>query len=103
MNIIKFVFSVVLAAVATFGYVIWARKKSEGQIGKMQMNAYNSPGAESPVPKEVLASAMGAVGMVWFLQRRLLRNSTVPAALALVLGGAAGVAGVLYAAKSGKV
>jgi drug/metabolite transporter (DMT)-like permease len=68
----------------------------------MQLNAYNSPGAESPVPKEVLASAMGAVGILWFLQRRVLRNSTVPAGLALLLGGAAGVAAVIYTSGANK-
>lgn len=102
MNIFKFLFSVALAAIVTFVYVIWARNKSEGQIGKMQLNAYNSPGAETPVPKEVMASAMGAVGMLWFLQRRLLRNSTIPAVLALVLGGAAGVAAVIYTSDGSK-
>lgn len=98
----KFLFSVVLAAIATFVYVLWARNKSEGQIGKMQLNAYNSPGAESPVPKEVMASALGAIGMLWFLQRKVLRNSTVPASLALVLGGAAGVAAVIYTSSANK-
>lgn len=96
MNVFKFLFSVTLAAIATFVYVLWARNKSETQIGKMQLNAYNSPGAESPVPKEVMASAMGAVGMLWFLQRKVLRNSILPASLALLLGGAAGVAAVIY-------
>ncbi len=98
----KFLFSVVLAAIATFVYVLWARNKSESQIGKMQLNAYNSPGAESPVPKEVMASALGAIGMLWFLQRKVLRNSTVPASLALVLGGAAGVAAVIYTSSANK-
>lgn len=102
MNIFKFLLSVALAAIATFVYVTWARNKSEGQIGKMQLNAYNSPGAESPIPKEVMASAMGAIGMLWFLQRRVLRNSTVPAGLALVLGGAAGVAAVIYTSSASK-
>ena len=98
----KFLFSVALAFIATFVYVLWARNKSESQIGKMQLNAYNSPGAESPVPKEVMASALGAIGMLWFLQRKVLRNSTVPASLALALGGAAGVAAVIYTSSANK-
>jgi hypothetical protein len=102
MNMFKFLFSVALAAIVTFVYVIWARNKSEGQIGKMQLNAYNSPGAETPVPREVMASAMGAVGILWFLQRRILRNSSIPAALALLLGGAAGVAAVIYTSDGSK-
>ncbi len=96
MGLLKFVLSTLLAAVVTFFYVTWARNKSETQIGRMALNSYNTPGAEAPVPPTVLGSALGAVGMVWFLQRRLLRNSTVPALLALVLGGAAGVGVVIY-------
>ncbi len=96
MALLKFIVSVLLAAAATFLYVTWARNKSETQIGRMQLNSYNTPGAETPVPPTVLGSALGAIGLVWFLQRRLMRNSTVPAVVALLLGGAAGVGAVIY-------
>lgn len=95
MGLIRFLLGTLVAAAAAYFFGGWALTESETQIGKMQLNAYNSPGAESPVPTQVLASGFSLLGTLWMMQRRLLGQSRVAALLALLLGAGGGVAALL--------
>jgi len=96
MGFFRFLLSTAVAAVGTYFYANWARRQSELQIGKMQMNAYNTPGAESPVTPQVFASGMGALSTVWFIQRRILRSGVATAVLGMLAGAAVGVGVLIY-------
>ena len=92
MRVIRFLLGTMVAAVVTFFYAGWARRQAEAQIGKMQLNAYNTPGAESPVPPQVMASGISILGAVWWVQHRILRQHGGGAVFSLLLGAAVGVA-----------
>ena len=66
--------------------------QAEAQIDKMQLNAYNSPGAELPVPPQVMASGISTLGAVWWVQPGSLRQHGAGAVFSLLLGAAVGVA-----------
>ena len=95
MALIRFLVGTLVAAAASYFFGGWALTASETQIGKMQLNAYNSPGAESPVPPQVLASGFSLLGTLWMAQRRLLGQSRFASLLALLLGVGGGIAALL--------
>lgn len=91
-----------LSLLATSGilpvYLQWSREQAEEQIERMQEAAFNTPGAESPVPAPVLLAGAGVL-TGHFLIARLLRLRAWQAFLSLVLGVAGGAA--LFLAKMG--
>jgi hypothetical protein len=95
MRLTKFLMGTLLAGLATLFFTGWARNEVEAQIGKMQLNAYNSPGAELPVPPTVLAAGAGLLTMLWLVLRRGLGLRFLAALMALSLGGVSGVATLL--------
>jgi hypothetical protein len=101
MTVIRFLFGTLLAAVAAYFFGGWALTQSEQQIGKMQLNAYNTPGAESPVPPAVIAAGFSTVGTLWMVQRRLLGMRGPAALLALLAGSAAGIAALVLPTRNG--
>jgi len=74
----------------------WARRETDARIGKMQDAAFDTPGAQSPVPASVLAAgSVLAVGQ-WSLARSVWRLSGGQALAALFLGAlVAGCVGIL--------
>lgn len=92
MHMMRFLLGTAVAGVVTFFYAAWARRETEAQIGKMQLNSYNTPGAEAPVPPQVMATGVSTLGAVWWVQRRILRQRSGGAVFSLLLGAAAGVA-----------
>lgn len=56
---IRFLGSTAAFAVGMSRFLQWARQRSEGQIDKMQEAAFSSPGAEAPVPMDVLVGGLG--------------------------------------------
>ncbi len=101
MALIRFLLGTLAAAAAAYFFGGWALTESENQIGKMQLNAYNSPGAESPVPPQVVASGFSLLGTLWMVQRRLLGQSLAGALVALLLGVGAGVAALILPERGG--
>jgi hypothetical protein len=81
-----------VTGVVTFFYAAWARRETEAQIGKMQLNSYNTPGAETPVPPQVMATGVSTLGAVWWVQHNILRQKGSGAIFSMLLGAAAGVA-----------
>lgn len=92
MPLIRFLFSTTLTAVVTFFYASWARAESEAQIGRMQLAAYNTPGVDSPVPRQVFTVGMSVLGVLWFVMGRVLRMRLGQRILSLLAGVAGGVA-----------
>jgi len=99
MSFIRFVVGVLLAAISAYLFGGWAQAESEQQIGKMQLNAYNTPGAESPVPPQVVASGAALLSSLWMAERRVLRLPGGVALLALLLGLGGGIAALLLPAR----
>jgi hypothetical protein len=77
-----------------FQFLNWAWNQTEGQIDKMQDAAFNTPGAESPVPPSILMAAAGVLAGHFTLSR-ILRLRRWQSLLSLFLGVAAGAALVL--------
>lgn len=92
MNLLRFLLGALVTAITTFFYAAWARSESEAQIDKMQLDAYNTPGAQAPVPPHVFATGMTVLTGLWFVLARILRMPTMQRALAVLLGVAGGVA-----------
>ncbi|MGL4647863.1 MAG: hypothetical protein ACRC1H_00540, partial [Caldilineaceae bacterium] len=86
MSFLRFLLGTLITGAAAYFFGGWALAQSETQIGKMQLNAYNSPGAESPVPPQVIGTGFTVLSSLWMVQRRLLRQSFVGAMLAMLLG-----------------
>jgi hypothetical protein len=99
VGLIRFLIGAAIAGVAAYFFGGWALDESEQQIGKMQLNAYNSPGAESPIPRKVAGSAFALLGWVWFAQRRILRLPGFAAFMAMVVGIGGGLAALLLPAQ----
>jgi hypothetical protein len=95
MRLTQFLLGTLLAGLATLFFTGWARNEIEAQIGMMQLNAYNSPGAELPVPPTVFAAGGGLLLMLWLALRKGLGMRILPALMALLLGGGGGVATLL--------
>jgi len=87
--------SAALTALALPFYLHWADEQSELQLDKMQKAVHFTPGAESPLPTEVLAGAAG-LGVSHFAVGRLLRLGWFQAFLSLIIGVVLGVGAFLY-------
>lgn len=87
--------SATLTGVATPFYLHWADQQSEIQLDKMQKAVHFTPGAEPPLPNEVLAGAVG-LGVSHFAVGRALRLGWLQAFLSLIIGIVLGVGVFLY-------
>lgn len=92
MKLIRFLFGTALATAVTFFFAGWARDESEAQLGKMQLSAYNTPGAEPPVPPHVTAAGFSVFGALWWALRTVLRMPAWQIVAAIILGAATGIA-----------
>jgi hypothetical protein len=70
----------------------WGQEQTEQQIDKMQEAAFNTPGAEAPVPGTVLAAGAGLLVGHFVVGKLLLRLRIWQTILSLLLGLAAGTA-----------
>ena len=94
MSMFRLLLSVLYNAVTWFQFLDRAWNQTEGQIDKMQDAAYDTPGAESPVPPSILVAAAGVLAGHLTLSR-ILRLRPWQSILSLALGVAAGAALVL--------
>jgi len=86
----RFLISALYPTVLLPLYLNWARRQAEKQIDKMQDAAFNTPGAEAPIPPAVIVvGAAGLVGHV-FLGRAVLKLSLGRTLLSLAAGAALG-------------
>jgi hypothetical protein len=93
----RFLFNLLATALALPFYLEWGRAQAEEQIDEMQRAAFNTPGAESPVPPAVILGGMGMLAG-HFALARLLGLRFWQALFTLVGGVAAGVG--LYLVKA---
>jgi hypothetical protein len=87
---IRLILSILISAVTWFQFLDWARGKTEGQINKMQEAAFNTPGADAPVPIAVLMAGVSVV-TAHFTVGRFLRLRRWQTLTSLMLGLGAGV------------
>ncbi|MFO7634857.1 MAG: hypothetical protein R6W76_20075 [Caldilinea sp.] len=92
---LRMMISAALTALALPFYLRWAIDQSEDQLDKMQKAVHFTPGAESPLPPEVLAGAAG-LSVSHFAVGRVLRLNWFQAFLSLIIGIALGVGVFAY-------
>ncbi|MGB5051143.1 MAG: hypothetical protein WBO46_19510 [Caldilineaceae bacterium] len=81
-----FLFSLVCNVLIDWLFLGWARRETDTRLGKMQDAAFDTPGAQSPVPASVLAAA-GALALgQWAVARSLWKLSGRQAVAGLILG-----------------
>lgn len=87
--------SATLTALAVPFYLRWSSAQADLRLDKMQQAAHSTPGAESPVPPEVVAGAAG-LSVSHFAVGRLLGLRWWQAILSLLIGVALGVGAFAY-------
>lgn len=92
MGFPRFIAGTVLAGGVSYVFADWAQSQTDVQINKMQLSAYNTPGSEAPIPPAVLTAGMSTLSALWFVQRKLLRQSWGGATLSVLMGVALGLA-----------
>lgn len=85
----RFWLSALANAAAWYAFLDWGRRQAEGQIDRMQQEAFDTPGAAAPIPPAVFVTGAGVL-LGHALLSRALRLGAWRAWLSLILGGAAG-------------
>lgn len=83
-----FLFSLFANLLINRFFLAWAKQETSAAIGRMQDAAFDTPGAQSPLPPSVLVGAGGLLAGQWALARKALRLSGGQSVAALLLGGA---------------
>lgn len=89
-----FLFSLLANLLINHFFLAWAQKETGAAIGRMQDAAFDTPGAQSPLPAPVLVGGGALIAGELLLARWIGRLSGGRAVLALLLGGV--VAGAIY-------
>jgi hypothetical protein len=97
---IKFLLSLLYSALSLSFFLGWARQRAEGQIDKMQDAVFNTPGAEAPVPPDVVMGGIGLVATHFIFGQKVLGLAGWQSFLSFGLGIVAGVA--IYLQQKGK-
>lgn len=69
----------------------WAKQEADQRLEQMQDSAYDTPGAESPVPPQVVLGAMGLVGGHFVLGSSILKQQKRTTFLSFIIGSLVGV------------
>jgi hypothetical protein len=91
----RMMMSAALTALAVPFYLRWSSTQADLQLDKMQKAVHFTPGAESPVPPEVVAGAAG-LSISHFAVGRLLGLRWWQAIFSLLIGVALGVGAFVY-------
>ena len=94
---LRFLINTFLTGLAIAFFLKWGREQTEGQLDKMQRAVHGTPGAEPPVPPEVLAAGVGLLGGHWIVARLLGLNFVV-STLSLLVAIGAGFGFYIYGA-----
>ncbi len=87
---IRFLASAAVIAIGVERFARWANRRAEGQLDKMQEAAFSSPGAEAPVPADVIVGALGLL-LGHLALGKLLGLPGWQSWVSLMLGSAAGL------------
>lgn len=86
----RFMFNALLTGLLFPLFLRWAIEQADSQLKKMQDAAYDTPGAESPLPPPVLFGAAGLIGAHFLLGSGIMKQKLRVSLLALIVGTAAG-------------
>lgn len=89
-----FLFSLIANLLINRFFLAWAEQETSAAIGRMQDAAFDTPGAQSPLPAPVLVGGGALIAGELLLARWIGRLSGGRAVLALLLGGV--VAGAFH-------
>ncbi len=90
---LSFLASTLITALGVAAFLDWSGRQAERQIDRMQEAAFNTPGAEAPLPPQVMLGGL-AIALVHFVAARLLGVHRGWAFFSLLIGGALG--GLLF-------
>lgn len=91
----RIMMSAALTALAVPFYLRWSSDQAELQLDKMQKAVHFTPGAESPLPPEVIAGAAG-LSVSHFAVGRILGLRWWQAILSFLIGVVLGVGAFVY-------
>lgn len=94
---LRFLINTFLTGLAVAFFLKWGREQAERQVDKMQAAVHGTPGAEPPVPPEVLVAGVGLLGGHWLVARTLGLNF-VAAMFSLIVAIGAGFGYYVYGA-----
>jgi hypothetical protein len=94
---LRFLINTFLTGLAVAFFLKWGREQAESQVDKMQAAVHGTPGAEPPVPPEVLVAGVGLLGGHWLVARTLGLNFAA-AMLSLLAAIGAGFGYYIYGA-----
>jgi hypothetical protein len=96
----KFLLSLLYSTVGLSFFWGWAQRRAEGQLDKMQDAVFNTPGAEAPVPPDVLLGGVGLIATHFVFGQKVLKLTGWQTFLSFVLG--IGVGTALFVQRKGK-
>lgn len=91
---IRFLLSGVLAALLTPAFINWSQDQAEEQLDKMQEAAFDTPGAEAPLPPVVFGALAAFLVGHFLLARLIFRLGAWSSFFSLILGGLAGLGSI---------
>ncbi len=83
-----------LAALVPF-YFDWSRAQADAQLDKMQEAAFNTPGAEAPIPISVALSLLALVVGHFAIGKRLFGLAAWQSVFTLILGITGGIVAII--------
>lgn len=86
---LSFLASTLIAALGVTAFLDWGGRQADRQIYRMQEAAFDTPGAEAPIPPVVVLGGLGLL-LAHFAVAWLLGVRRGPALLSLLLGSALG-------------
>lgn len=86
----RFLFNALLTGLFFPLFLRWSLEQADAQLKKMQDAAYDTPGAGSPLPPQVLLGAAGLIGAHFLLGSGILKQKLRVSLLALIVGAAVG-------------
>lgn len=89
----SFLATTLITALGIAVFLDWSGRQAERQIDRMQEAAFNTPGAEAPIPPQVMLGGLTIV-LVHFVAAWLLGMRRGRACFSLLIGGALG--GLLF-------
>jgi hypothetical protein len=97
---LKFLLSLLYSTVSMPLFLGWAQQRIERQLDKMQDAVFNTPGAEAPVPPDVVLGGIGLVATHFAFGQKVLGLHGWQAFLSFGLGIVAGM--VIFLKQKGK-
>ena len=92
----RFIASTIYMSILLPLLLSWAKNEADQRMGKMQDAAYDTPGAESPIPPQVIIGSMGLVGGHFLLGSGMLKQRKRVTLAAFFIGTLIGITTFIF-------